>query len=74
MMLEALQYALDHGAPVVTAAGNDGRQITSGNFISPVGYAKDLAGVIAVGSFDAHDRTRSSFSNSNGLSTCASAP
>lgn len=62
-LVDALDYAVNHNVTVVVAAGNDGEQITSNNFISPIGYAADFAGVIGVGSFDANSKLRSAFSN-----------
>jgi hypothetical protein len=62
-LVDALDYAVAKNVTVVVAAGNDGEEITSSNFISPVGYAADIAGVIGVGSVDADSRLRSGFSN-----------
>lgn len=62
-LADALEYAVLKNVTVVVAAGNDGEQISSGNFISPVGYAAGLPGVIGVGSVDADSKNRSGFSN-----------
>lgn len=62
-LVDALDYAVSNKATVVVAAGNDGEQITANNFISPIGYAAGLGGVIGVGSIDANSKLRSNFSN-----------
>lgn len=59
----AMQDAAAAGVVMTISAGNDNTQITAGNFYIPAGYAKDIGGAISVGSFDATDETRSSFSN-----------
>ncbi len=63
MLKDALEYALDHNVTVVVAAGNDGEEVKASNFISPIGYAGDHAGIIGVGSVEMSDLTRSNFSN-----------
>lgn len=60
---DVLQYAISKNVTVVVASGNNGEQITSNNFFSPIGYASTLNGVIGVGSIDASSQLKSSFSN-----------
>lgn len=60
----ALEYAVKKGTTVVAAAGNDNVDIAQ-VFISPASFAKDINGVISVGSTDAVTKTKSSFSNFN---------
>jgi subtilisin family serine protease len=59
----ALENAVAGGSFIAIAAGNDDSLITSTNFYIPMGYAKDIAGAVAVGSVDAITLQRSSFSN-----------
>lgn len=59
----ALQNAVAGGAFVAIAAGNDNIQVTSSNFVYPMGYAKDIEGAMAVGSLDAKTLEKSDFSN-----------
>lgn len=63
LLQDALEYAVDHGVTVVTASGNDGEEITAANFVSPVGYSKDLSGVIGVGAIDYTTYNRANYSN-----------
>lgn len=63
LLQDALEYALDHAVTVVAASGNDGEEITAANFVSPVGYAKDLSGVIGVGAIDYTTFNRANYSN-----------
>jgi serine protease len=59
---DALQFAVERGAVVVIAAGNDG---DAGNLVNyPAAYAKDMEGVIAVGA-STLGRTRAVYSNAN---------
>lgn len=62
-LADAIEYALSKKVTVVVASGNQGEEITDTNFIAPVGYAPDYAGLISVGSVDAGTRVRSTFSN-----------
>lgn len=62
-MRDAVQYAVNKGVVVVTAAGNDSKEITATNFDAPAGYSATINGLIAVGSVDASSGARSSFSN-----------
>lgn len=62
-LVDALEYALAKNATVVVASGNEGQEITAGNLITPIGYARDLAGLIGVGAFDALSFARPAFSN-----------
>jgi subtilisin family serine protease len=62
-LVDALNYAVAKGVTVVVAAGNNGEQITTSNFITPIGYATGLPGVIGVGSIDTDSGLRSNFSN-----------
>jgi serine protease len=59
---DALQFAVDRGAVVVIAAGNDGE---NGNLVNyPAAYALDMEGVIAVGA-STLGQTRAAYSNAN---------
>jgi len=60
---DAIQYAIAKGATVVVAAGNEGQEISSSHFVTPIGYAAGNLGLIGVGAFDALDFTRPLFSN-----------
>lgn len=71
---DAIQYGLSLGVVSVVASGNDGEEITAGNFIAPIGYAKDYAGVIGVGSIDALSNAKSSFSNFSSVFVEMAAP
>jgi subtilisin family serine protease len=63
---DAMIYAASKGIVLVVAAGNDGVQMdATTNFFTPSCYAKDIPGVIAVGSVDAVTGARSSFSNTS---------
>lgn len=71
---DAVRYAVSKGSFVVMASGNDGFQITSSNFYSPVGYAPSIAGAIGVGSVDALSGRRSLFSNYSSVYVDLAAP
>lgn len=61
---DAMTYAVSRGVVVVVAAGNDNVLMDAGNnFYSPSGYSRDIPGAISVGSVDAVNGARSSFSN-----------
>ena len=60
---DAIQYALARGVVLVAAAGNDGTEISSTHFVTPVAYASKYPGFIGVGAFDALSMLRPSFSN-----------
>lgn len=62
-MLTALKEAAAAGVIVVMAAGNEATQISSTKFFSPAGYAKDIAGALAVASLDTFTNKISFFSN-----------
>lgn len=62
-LADALEYAVQSGVFVAVAAGNDGQEITTGAFVSPVGYASGINGMMGVGSVDALGFARSIFSN-----------
>jgi len=70
---EALKYAVQKGVTVFAAAGNDGNR-TDTRFFSPAGYARDIAGMISVGSVDSTTFFLSNFSNYGILSVEYSAP
>lgn len=59
---EAIQYAIDKGAFIAVAAGNNGFSLDS-NAYFPAKYSKDFKGMVTVGSTDALTGARSSFSN-----------
>ena len=59
---DALIYAVDKGAIVLIAAGNDGEDGSPVSY--PAQYAKDLDGVIAVGAVD-YQLLRAKYSNVN---------
>ena len=59
---DALVYAVDKGAIVIIAAGNDGEDGSPVSY--PAQYAKDLDGVIAVGAVD-YQLLRAKYSNVN---------
>lgn len=63
LLKDALEYAVDHGVTVVTASGNDGEEVSNANFVSPVGYAGDLEGLIGVGAIDYSTMNRANYSN-----------
>lgn len=60
---DAMARAVAAGTFVAVAAGNDNTQITTSSFFSPAGYAKDIRGALSVGSYDAMNYAKSSFSN-----------
>lgn len=71
----AVAYAISKGVVVVTAAGNNGQELTDDAntavqcgtagrvFITPGSYSRNRAGLITVGSINAVNAARSSFSN-----------
>ncbi|MEQ1875056.1 MAG: S8 family serine peptidase [Bdellovibrionia bacterium] len=71
----AIAYALNKGSIIVTAAGNDGQELTDDPntavqcgtagrvFITPGSYARNRPGLITVASTNAVNAARSSFSN-----------
>lgn len=59
---DAVQFAVDRGAVVVISAGNAGDEGSPPDY--PAAYAKDIAGVIAVGATD-YAKSRASYSNVN---------
>lgn len=70
---EALRYAVRKGVTIFAAAGNDSAG-TDTRFFSPAGYARELAGMISVGSVDSNTTFLSNFSNFGPLSVEYSAP
>lgn len=60
---EAIAYAISKGALVVTAAGNNGQELTLSNPTYPAMFNVDFEALISVGSYDVGTQTRSSFSN-----------
>lgn len=63
---DAISYAASRGVVTVMACGNDNANMNATNlFYAPAGYAKDIPGAIAVGSVDAVNGAKSSFSNYN---------
>ncbi len=77
-MRAALQYAIQRGSFIVTAAGNDGLELsdnpTSFDFISPGVYASTLEGMLVTGSVDVETGRYSSFSNYSNRLVEISAP
>jgi subtilisin family serine protease len=77
-MRSALRYAIQSGAFMVTAAGNDGVELcddpTSFDFISPAVYGAGIDGMIVTASFDAGTGDFSSFSNFSGRLVEIAAP
>jgi hypothetical protein len=63
LLEDALEYAVDNGVTVVAASGNDGEEVSSANFVSPVGYAGALNGLIGVGAIDYVTMNRANYSN-----------
>ena len=62
-LLAALQSAVANGIFVVAAAANEGREIGDDFQTYPAYYASQITGMVAVGSVNANDKSRSSFSN-----------
>ncbi len=60
---EALRYAIGRGAIIVTAAGNDGKELTATSNDYPAGYSPTIAGIVTVGSVDTINNEISEFSN-----------
>lgn len=60
---DAIEYALAKNVVLVSAAGNEGSEITATNFITPAGHSPEYGGLIGVGSTDALTFLRSTFSN-----------
>ncbi|MCB0407811.1 MAG: S8 family serine peptidase, partial [Bdellovibrionales bacterium] len=61
----ALLNAVTKGVFIVVAAGNDGVDLGESTFYSPIGYAKDIDGVIGVGATIADTKQRAPYSNYN---------
>lgn len=59
----ALSYAIKKGVTILTAAGNDGRLISSTAWMSPGAYGATFAGMINIGSLDSETSSLSYFSN-----------
>lgn len=59
----ALAQAVAANIFVAVAAGNGNKEIKDDAIVVPAYYARDLAGVMAVGSIDSYSGNRSSFSN-----------
>lgn len=62
-LFAALQAAVNAGIFISAAASNEGREISPDFRTYPAYYAKDIDGMVAVGSINSADKTRSSFSN-----------
>lgn len=61
---DAMVYAVQRGVVVIIAAGNDNVLMNAGaQFYTPASYARDIPGLLAVGSVDAVNGSRSTFSN-----------
>ena len=60
---EALEYAVERGVFIAVASGNNGKTLTPTFTIYPAMYAKDIRGMIAVGSYDSATNGISGFSN-----------
>jgi hypothetical protein len=61
----ALVSAAANGVVVVVAAGNEYEEITASNFYAPIGYAKDIGGVIGVGASFSSSKRIADYSNFN---------
>lgn len=59
----AMINAVAAGVFIAVAAGNSNDHVTASNLYTPMGYAKDISGAMAIGSQDATTLARSSFSN-----------
>ncbi len=59
----AIQYAVDRGASVFAAAGNERRRLGEKYFLAPGAYGRSIDGMMAVGSVDAVGDGWSLFSN-----------
>lgn len=59
----ALASVVASGVVVVTAAGNADTELTSSYMEIPISYARDIDGMVGVGSYDTATKDRSSFSN-----------
>lgn len=74
----ALRYAVNQGAFIVAATGNEGMKFksspTEGFFISPAAYGKQITGMVSVASVDAESGSLSRFSNFNSSLTQIAAP
>jgi len=66
-MQEAIRYAIARGAIIVAATGNEGVEISrdprSLRFVMPAAFAREMPGMISVGSTDVSTGHLSSFSN-----------
>lgn len=63
VLLEALTYAINKNVLVVAAAGNDGLELSEKFRMEPAGLAKEIRGLISVGSVDSESNKISEFSN-----------
>jgi subtilisin family serine protease len=73
-MLSALQYAVSKNVVVVVAAGNQAIEVNATNFYSPVGYAGQVPGVLAVAAFVADTLALANFSNYSTTNVKIAAP
>jgi subtilisin family serine protease len=70
----AIEYAIQKGALVVAAAGNEARSLDHGYFVSPASYAAMIPGMISVGSIDVSTHRKSEHSNYGANSVKIAAP
>lgn len=63
---EAIAYAANKNIFIVAAAGNDGLELSDSFRMEPAGFAKDIKGMVSVGSVDTERQMLSEFSNFSG--------
>jgi subtilisin family serine protease len=59
----AIAYAIEKGVTVISAAGNEGFELSESNFVSPASYSTQFRGMLSVASVDAASGEFSDFSN-----------
>lgn len=71
---DALNYASSKNVVIAMAAGNDAKQLTTTYIDAPGSYAKDIPGMINVGSIDTNTGFSSTFSNYSSIYVQIGAP